>query len=319
MRLLLSFIEIIIGAAVLGWSADRFIVSSSSLAKHLKLPSLVVGIILVGFGTSFPELIVSIIASMQNKAPIAIGNVIGSNIANIGLVLGLAAIIMPIKVNSRLIRREFPILIIVSVLIGVLLWNDYLGRWEGAVLLVMLAMHLYWIVTSAPKKDDAIVAELEHESTKTMSLKPAIIWWFVGLVLIFLSSELLIHAAVHIAEHFGISELVIGLTIVTIGTSLPELAATIMSAIRKEYDIAIGHIVGSNIFNSLAVLAMPALIAPGSVSASLMHRDYPIMMAYTVILWLAMFCFSRQAKVGRLLGLVFLAGYLLYLASLILL
>lgn len=309
-------IQIVLGVALLAFGADRFIAASAGLARNFKLPTLLVGILLVGFGTSFPELVVSAIASFHGKAQLAIGNVIGSNIANIGLVLGLAALIMPIKVHSRLIKREFPLLIIISIFAGILLFNGYLSRLDGVILLVLLALHIYWVSISIPKSEDTVVHEIEEKKPAKMKTSIAIIWWVVGLGLLFVSSELLVNGAVAAAKLMGISDLIIGLTVVTIGTSLPELAATITSALKKEHDIAIGHVVGSNIFNILAVLAMPALIDPGSFSFSVMRRDYPVMMAYTVVLWLVTFCLPRKGRLGRIVGGIFLLGYISYLVYL---
>jgi len=312
-----SIIEIIIGAILLGFGADRFIVASASLADHFKLPRLITGIILVGFGTSFPELIVSATAAFHGKPEIAIGNVIGSNIANIGLVLGLAALLVPIKVHSRLIKREFPVLLLVSVIVGILFWQFHLSRMDGIILLFFLAAQLYWTAKAKPGADDSIIDELNQEMKPQMAKLKATIWWFVGLIILFVSSEMLVDGAVDIAKLLGISDLIIGLTIVTIGTSLPELAATISSVIKKEHDIAIGHIVGSNIFNSLAVLAMPALISPTTFPKAVLTRDYPVMMAFTLGLWLATFCFKKKAVVGRGLGLVLVLAYVGYLLVLI--
>lgn len=311
-------IQLILGAGLLAFGADRFIVASSALARNFNVPKLLVGILLVGFGTSFPELIVSAIASFHGKAQMAIGNVIGSNIANIGLVLGLAVLIAPIKVHSRLIKREFPLLIIISILAGILLWNEYLSRLDGVVLLVILVIHIYWVSVSIPKDKDPIVEEIEREAPAEVKTRVAIIWWFIGLVLLLVGSELFVKGAVGAAKLMGVSDLVIGLTIVTIGTSLPELAATILSVLKNEHDIAIGHIVGSNIFNLLAVLAMPALIDPGAFPAVVMRRDYPIMMIYTLALWLITFCFSRKGQIGRVVGGIFLLGYVGYLVYLFL-
>lgn len=316
--MIFNLIEILVGAILLGYGADRFIVASASLADHFKLPRLMTGVILVGFGTSFPELIVSAFASLHGKANIAIGNVIGSNIANIGLVLGLAALLVPIQVNSRLIKREFPVLIFVSLIVGVLFWQYHLSRIDGIILLLVLIVNLYWTLKTAPSKSDPIVKEIKKELPPVMSKGKSSVWWFVGLLLLLISSELLVNGAIAVAKHFGISDLVIGLTIVTIGTSLPELAATITSAYKKEYDIAIGHVVGSNIFNSLAVLAMPALISPGVFSEAVLKRDYPVMMGFTLVLWLTTFCFNKKAQVGRGIGLILLLGYVAYLLMLVL-
>lgn len=310
--------QVIIGVLLLAFAGNQFINASASLARHFKLSPLMIGIVLVGFGTSFPELIVSAVAAVRGSAPIAIGNVIGSNIANIGLVLAIATLLLPIKVDSRLIKREFPILILVSLFLGVLLWNRYLSTMEGVLLLIVLSLHLTWISYHLPKQQkDPLVKEAAHEMPKLMSLQKSVIWWIVGLLLLFLGSELLVSGAVKVAQLMGVSDLVIGLTIVTIGTSLPEFVATIVSVFKKEHDIAIGHIVGSNIFNSLAVLAMPALIAPGLFPASVAVRDYPVMLGFTIGLWLFTFLVPPKRQLGRLFGCIFLSAYILYFVLLL--
>ncbi len=316
MQVTIYILEIIIGAAFLAWGADRFIYASVSLAKHLKLSTLVIGVVLVGFGTSFPELIVSIFASLHGSSEIAIGNVVGSNIANIGLVLGLAALITPITVNSRLIKREMPVLIAISLVLGLIFWGFHLSRLEGMLLILLLALHLYWMLIRKPSKNDSVFEQFEKEVKTHLNKKPAIIWWFVGLIILLISSEIFVTGAVGIARWFKISELIIGLTIVTIGTSLPELAATITSVLRKEHDVAFGHVIGSNIFNSLAVLAMPALISPGPISPAIIHRDYPVMLAYTCLLWVALYCFKKKKVIGRIFGGILLLGYISYLITL---
>lgn len=309
-------IELIAGAALLAYGAERFIMSSAVLARNFKLPSLLIGILLVGFGTSSPELVVSAIAAAHGKAAIAIGNVLGSNIANIGLVLGLTALIIPINIHSRLIKREIPILIMITLIVGILLWNGYLSRWDGVVLLVLLTLQITWVSLSMAKDKDPIAEEIAREEPKPMSTVRAVSWWFVGLGLLLAGSELLVNGAIKTAQLLGISDLVIGLTIVTIGTSLPELAATIVSALKKEHDIAIGHVVGSNIFNILAVLAMPALIDPGGFPSSVILRDYPTMLLFTIVMWLATFCLPGKAKLGRIVGGIFLSSYVVYLVYL---
>lgn len=315
MNIAIFLVEIIIGAIVLAWSADRFIAASVTLAKHFKLSPLVIGVVLVGFGTSFPELIVSFFAAIHDSGDIAIGNVVGSNIANIGLVLGISALIAPIHVHSQLIKRELPALIAVSIIMGFIFWAGYLYFWEGFLLLAILALHLYWMLSRKPDQKDPIMPQIKQETQKTMSFKAGIIWWFIGLILLLGSSELFIVGAVGLAKLFHISELIIGITVVTLGTSLPELAATIASVLKNEHDIAIGHIVGSNIFNSLAVLAMPALFNPGKLSRWLMCRDYPVMLGYTIILWLVL-SLSPKKIIGRWLAGVLMLGYVTYLATL---
>lgn len=312
-----SILKVVVGAGLLAWGADRFVCASSAVATRFNVSRLLVGVLLVGFGTSFPELVVSIIAATHHKTQMAIGNVVGSNIANIGLVLGLAVLIAPIQVNARLIKREFPVLIIVSLLAGFLMWNGYLSRWDGAILLLALLAQLVWMLYSMSSGEACVADELAQGQAHDMTLGKTLFWWLAGLVFLLLGSEFLVDGAVEIAECFGVSELVIGLTIVTLGTSLPELAATIVSACRHEHDIALGHIVGSNMFNLLAVLAMPALIAPGLLSSEIVSRDYPIMLCFTVLLWLFMLCLSRKAHLGRLTGAVFLLAYVFYIGCLV--
>lgn len=317
MRVILKIIvELIVGAGLLAFGAERFITASAALARHLKIPSLVIGIILVGFGTSFPELIVSAIAAFHGKTQISIGNVVGSNIANIGLILGVVALIIPIEVHSRLVKWELPALIIISFVIGAFLWNGYLSRPEGIILILLLILHLYWMSITSLKKKVRSVARITPRKITDVCEK-SVIWWFLGLALLFISSELLVDGAVGAAQLLGISDLVIGLTIVTVCTSLPEFAATLMGVLKKEHDIAIGHIIGSNIFNSLAVLAMPALIAPGRFPSSVMRRDYPAMMIFTIGLWLFTILTSRRGGgIGRVFGIIFLLGYISYVVLL---
>ncbi len=313
MIILKIIVRLLLGSTLLWFGGSRFISSSVSLARHFKIPDTLAGVLLVGFGTSFPELLVAAIASAHQKTQIAIGNVIGSNIANVTLVLGLAALITPLAVSPRLVKREFPILIIISLIIGIFLWNDYLSRWEGGILLLLLALHVCWIVISLPNKDVAFNHDLDQDSKKSMSIHKSLIWWFLGLVLLFISSELLVNASVSVARLLGISDLVIGLTIMTIGTSLPEFAATIISAVKRHHDIAVGHIVGSNIFNCLAVLAMPALIAPGKFSRQVIFRDYPYMVGVTVLLWIFSLLTMRRGTLGRAFGCLFLVIYGIYI------
>jgi cation:H+ antiporter len=315
MPITLYFFGLVIGAVFLALSADRFITASVAVAKYFNIPRIVIGIVLVGFGTSFPELIVSMFASLHGNGEIAVGNVVGSNIANIGLVLGLVALIIPIQVSSRLIKQELPILIFISIILGFIFWPSTLYRWEGVVLLLLLSFHLWWAFMKG-SKEDAIMPQIEEEMKTGLSIKAATMWWFVGLIILFVSSEIFIQSAVAIARWFHIDELIIGLTVVTIGTSLPELAATIVSALKKEYDIAAGHIVGSNIFNSLAVLAMPALINPGKISEMVIKRDYPVMLGFTLVLWLVLVLTPKEKQIGRIFGGVLLLGYVAYLCLL---
>ncbi len=308
-------LEFLIGCGLLAWGADRFITASASIAKHFGMPSLLVGMLLVGFGTSFPELIVSTIAAIKGSPGIAIGNAIGSNIANIGLCVGVTALIAPIAIHSKLLKREFPILIVVTLVVGLLFWNNVLSRMDGLILIALLIAHLFWMIRVARSKrviHDAMTEEYKKEIKPTMSLKKTWVWWLVGLVFLFIASELLVSSATTIAHWLKISDFVIGLTIVAIGTSLPELAATVVSAMRGEHDIAIGNVVGSNIFNLLAVLVMPALITPGPLPPHLLTRDFPIMLAFTVALWLFSIFPLHKQNVGRVEAFILLLGFVGY-------
>ena len=310
-------LEFLVGVGLLTWGADRFITASASIARHLNVPSIVIGMVLVGFGTSFPELVVSALASWHGNSGLAIGNALGSNIANIGLVVGITALIVPIRVQSSILRREFPILLFVSVLVGVLIFNGYLGRLDGLILLVALVIHLVWMIFIVPRrhraKKDILVREYEKEIPPEMKLKHAVLWFLVGLILLFVASELVVNSATMGAKLLHISDLVIGLTVVAIGTSLPDLAATIMSAVRHEHDIAIGNVVGSNIFNLLAVLMMPAWFAPGKLPETVLTRDYPIVLGFTLVFWLFALVPFKKAKIGRLEAFILLLGFVGYL------
>ena len=317
----LVIVQFVGGCGLLAFAADRFIVSSAIIARRLNMPTLLVGMLLVGFGTSFPEIVVSAIAAWHHTPQLAIGNAIGSNIINTSLVLGTAALIAPLVVHSRLLKREFPIMLAASVLVFILLANHTLSRLDGVILLIALFAHLFWMIYSASRaqgQGDAIEAEFQEDLPKNgMRTWVAVVWWFTGLALLFVSSELLVSGAVAIAKWLQVSDLIIGLTIVAVGTSLPELAATVMSALRNEHDIALGNVIGSNIFNLLAVLAMPALIFPSKISASLTWRDYPVMVGFMLLMWVLAFFPRQSPKLGRLGGLILVLGFFVYLTWLV--
>ncbi len=318
---LVPIIEFIVGCAILVWSADRFISASASIAKRFGMPAFLAGMLFVGFGTSFPEMVVSAMASIGNTPNLAIGNVLGSNVMNIGLVIGLTALITPLKVHSDLLKHEFPILIIITLIVGAMFWVGTLTRVDGCILLAILVLYLYWMFYLLPKseaKDDILVQEFSEEPhVKGMPFRAAVIWWIICLILIFISSELMVTAAVTIAKILHVSDLLIGLTIVAIGTSLPELAASIISALRNEPDIAVGNIVGSNVFNLLAVLAMPALIMPGKLPAQAFSRDYLLMLGFTLALWIFSYCPPHKKQIGRVAGVLLLLGFFGYMGLLI--
>ncbi|MDF1654171.1 MAG: calcium/sodium antiporter [Coxiellaceae bacterium] len=317
MSISVSVVYIIVGCILLGIGANRFVISSVKISTVIGMSPLVAGVVLVGFGGSFPEIIVSIIASLKGQTQLAVGNAIGSNIVNVGLVLGFSAMLMPLHVHRHCFRRDYPLLLVTMIVSALLVMNDYLSRLDGVILLVLLLIYLvYMIVFVAKRHPEDIEVEGEAGTEEKPSIGWNIFWWLVGLGLLFVSSELLVTGASSIASHFGISELTIGLTVVAVGTSLPEFATTAYSALKKHHEIAMGNVLGSNIFNLLAVMAMPALIAPGKLSTQLLTRDFPVMVGIMLLSWLLAWLPPRKRLLGRLDGLVLFAVYILYLVGL---
>ena len=310
--LLESLAAIIVGFVLLVWGADRFVLGASGIARNLGVSPLIIGLTIVGFGTSAPEMLVSGVAAYNGNAGLGIGNALGSNIANIGLVIGVTALITPLLVQSNVIRREFPVLFVVMVLVLFLIWDGELGRIDGTVLLccmTFLILLMVKVARSSQAKGDPLEAEFEMEVPDTLPTGKSVMWFVVGLLVLLVSSKVLVWGAVNVAQMMGVSDLVIGLTIVAIGTSLPELAASVAGALKQEHDIAIGNIIGSNMFNLLAVLAMPGLIAPGMVADEVYSRDYPLMFALTVMLLIMAYGFKGPGKITRFEGGVLLSTY----------
>ncbi len=313
--MLLALLAILGGFIVLIWSADRFVAGASSLASNLGVPPLIVGLTIVGIGTSAPEMLISGLAAGQGNAGLGIGNAVGSNIANMGLILGITALYRALDVGSRTLRREMPLMIGVTLIAYLLVADHHLGHWDGGILLFGMVVFLAWLVYTAEHTgaDDPLRAELQNEITSTtMGPATAALWFLVGLVLLIASSKLLVWGAVAIAEMFGVSDLVIGLTIVAIGTSLPELATCLTAAKKGEADIAIGNIIGSNLFNLLAVLALPGLIAPGAVLPEVLNRDFPILTVITLIFALTAYGLHKHGRITRWEGGLLLLGYVGY-------
>lgn len=284
----LPIIAIIGGLAALTWSADRFVVGASGLARGLGVSPLLIGLTIVAFGTSAPEIFVAVLAALQGNPGLAIGNAIGSNIANIGLVLGASALVAPLLVRSAILRREFPVLLLVTLLGFVLILDGTLGRIDGALLLAGMVALIAWLLIGAKRgqiEPDRLGVDMEEAVPTPSSLSRSLGLLVVGLLLLLLSSQALVWGAVEIAGALGISDLVIGLTIVAIGTSLPELATSITAAWKGENELAIGNILGSNLFNLLAVLAIPGVIAPGALENAVLIRDYPAMVVLTLLLF----------------------------------
>jgi cation:H+ antiporter len=276
---LFNVAAIVAGFVLLIWGAERFINGAAAIARHLGVSPLLIGLTIVGLGTSAPEILVSFMAAWQGNAGMAIGNAIGSNIANIGLILGVTALVVPLSVKSRILRREYPIMLGVTLLAALLMLDGHLGIADGLILLSGLLLVRFARQDRADT--DALANEFDQEITEGMSLTRSAGLFTIGLLALLLGSRALVWGAVNIATALGVSDLVIGLTIVAIGTSLPELAASIAGAMKNEADLAIGNVLGSNLYNLLAVLSLPGLIAPGAIDSDVVQRDLPIMLLLT--------------------------------------
>ena len=280
-------LAIIAGFALLVWSADKFVEGAAATAKHLGMPTLLIGMLIVGFGTSAPEMVVSAIAAYEGNPSLALGNALGSNIVNIALILGVTAMIAPIAVHSKIVKKEIPLLVLIVLASGYALLDYRLVLTEGILLLVGFFVLIGWSVFAAIKgKGDVLEDDMQAElKAQAMSLKEGIVWLISGLVLLILSSRVLVWGAVGTAHEFGVSDLIIGLTIVALGTSLPELAASAIAARKGEHDIAIGNVVGSNMFNILAVVGIATIISPMDTMASeVLQRDWAVMFVLTLAL-----------------------------------
>lgn len=313
--MLLSLAAVAVGLAILVWSADRFILGSAGLARAAGISPLVVGMVIVGFGTSAPELAVSTLAAIQGSSGIAIGNVVGSNICNIALILGICAVIKSLDVQSGILRRELPMVVAASLLLLVLLLDGSLDRIDGAILATGFIAFVIWSIRTAKRgAGDPLLREAVDELPPAIATGPAVMWIVIGLVSLIAASQLLVWGAVNLAKAAGVSDLVIGLTIVAVGTSLPELAASVTGTIKGEHDIAIGNILGSNLFNILCILVAPALIAPGVLpDPLLLWRDIPVMIGVALLLWAAAAGLrGRPLKVERVDGVILLAVYVAY-------
>jgi cation:H+ antiporter len=311
----MELLAIVAGFALLTWSADRFVAGASALAYNLNISPLIIGLTIVSLGTSAPEILVSAVASLQGNGGLAIGNALGSNITNIGLVMGVTALIVPLSIHSRIVQRELPLLIGVMVLALLLLLDGTLGRLDGVILLSGMVLMLLWMTRVGIREKsshDPMIDEFTDEVPTDMSMRTAGLWTAAGALLLLASSKILVWGAVSIAHNMGVSDLVIGLTIVALGTSLPELAACIMSALKNEPDIAIGNVVGSNIFNLLAVLALPGLINPIAVSNEVLTRDYPVMMCLTLAFLVMAYGFRGPGRISRIEGALLVLAFVGY-------
>ncbi|HDS15353.1 MAG TPA: calcium/sodium antiporter [Proteobacteria bacterium] len=320
--MLAAFLAVVLGLGLLVWSADHFIEGSAATARHFGMPPLLIGMVIIGFGTSAPEMVVSALAAFQGNPGLAVGNAYGSNISNIALILGLTALINPITIHSQVLRREIPLLLAVTALAAWQFGDDQLTRGEALVLLGVFGALMVWTIHQGLKsKTDP----LSHEIIKTLEnkavpLEQSVSRLLVGLVLLIVSSRLLVWGAVAIAQAFGVSDLVIGLTIVAVGTSLPELASSMIATRKGEHDLALGNILGSNLFNTLAVVGIAGAIQPLRVAPEVLYRDIPFIAGLTVSLLILSYRFRqsrRGNRINRFAGASLLTAYLAYTAYLI--
>ncbi|MGC6407123.1 calcium/sodium antiporter [Bisgaard Taxon 45] len=312
-------LAIVVGLIILVWSADRFVDGAAALARYLGMSPLLIGILIIGFGTSMPEMVVSALSALNGSPGIALGNAYGSNITNIALILGLTALIKPLTVHGSVIKKELPILLIVTLLSAYFLFDMRIARLEAIVLLALFIGYVVWTIWSSKKQRVTIQANYEEDNSEQhLSFKSALFWLIIGLALLMLSSQLLIWGAVKIAHYLGVSDLVIGLTVVAIGTSLPEVAASIAAARKGEVDLAVGNIIGSNLYNTLAVVGLAGVIMPIQAESAVLSRDMLVMLSLTFVLFILGFiAYKKRGQIGRLSGFLFLSSYVGYTAFLI--
>jgi cation:H+ antiporter len=311
--MLLEYLGVLGGLILLIFGADRFVIGAANIARNMGVSPLIIGVSIVGIATSAPEILVSSAAAIDGKTEIAIGNAIGSNIANIGMVLGLTALLKPIMISSKTLRQEYLLMFLSAIIAFSVLFNLDLSRIDSLILITVLAFFIWWIIQMAKQSlyTDPIVGEFEQELAIVTSLPRSLTLTLIGLLLLLGGAELLINSSVAIANYFGLSDLVIGLTIIAIGTSLPELATCIMSVIKNEADIAVGNVLGSNMFNMLAVIGIPGLIQPTQYEEVVLYRDLPVMLGLTVLIGLMAFL-QKRGRFARIEGIVLLLCFLSY-------
>ncbi|MCN4144776.1 MAG: calcium/sodium antiporter [Thiohalomonas sp.] len=320
--MLLNGVAILTGFLLLIWSADRFVIGASGIALNFGISPLIIGLTIVGFATSAPEMIVSGVATYEGTPNLAVGNALGSNITNIALVLGITALVTPLMVHSKILKREYPIMFMIMLIAWALLWDGELARIDGIILLSGMFALLAFITLIGIKENkqagssDPLKEEFCEEIPRDMSTPMAFLWLLIGLLLLLISSRLLIWGAVNIAHAFHISDLIIGLTIVAVGTSLPELAASVTSALKGEHEIAIGNIIGSNMFNLLGVLGIPSIMTGAILDPSVLSRDYPVMISLSVLLFIFTYGFKGEGRLNRFEGGILLICYIAYMVVL---
>ena len=312
--MLMAVIQLVAGFLLLVWGADRLVAGASAFARNMGVSPLVIGLTIIGFGTSAPELVVSAVATLKGNAGLAVGNAIGSNIANMGLVLGITALIYPLRLESNALKREYPMLLLVMLVCFWMALNGNYSHLEGWILIAALFAVIVWIIRIGLYRplSDPLAEEFDAEIPKNVPTRTAVFWLLVGLVVLPVSSTFLVDGAVTMARHLGVTDTVIGLTVVALGTSLPELATAITAALHREDDLAIGNIIGSNIFNLLGVLGIAAVIHPVEIESIILARDFPVMFLITGALYLMASKFSGPGRIGRRSGSALLLMFVSY-------
>lgn len=311
-----DLVAIVAGLTLLVWGADRFVHGASAGARNLGIAPVLIGLTIVAFATSAPEILVSVNAALRGEPGLAFGNAIGSNIVNIGLVLGITAVVRPIPLESATLRREMPALLAVSLLTVSLFLDTRLSRPDGIVMLTGLIIVMIWLARLGIRSSatDPIKMDYEAEIPDNVSMKAAIMWLVVGLGALLIGAEWLVNGSIGIAQSLGVSEIVIGITIVALGTSLPELAVSLMSVLKGEYGLAIGNIIGSNIFNLLAVIGVAATIQPAAVAPTVLSLHIFVMVAFTLVLFAMTYDYDGKAMLSRLEGVALLVAYISYIS-----
>lgn len=312
--MLIPLLQLIAGFVLLIWGADRLVNGASALARNAGISPLVIGLTIVGFGTSAPELVTSAVASLQGNPALAVGNALGSNIANVGLILGATALLYPVQVQSGVLRREAPVLLLIMVITTTLMLDLRLDILDGIILSLALGVMTIWMVRLGMKSGqrDQLASDLADEVPQDMSTSRAALWTLVGLVVLPLSSKILVDGAVTLALHLGVPEVIVGLTVIAFGTSLPELAAAATSALKKEDDLAVGNILGSNMFNLLGVLGIAAVVHPLDIARELLFRDTAMMFFITLLFLGLYFWPGARGRIGRAGGIILLVSFLTY-------
>ncbi|SMF16881.1 calcium/sodium antiporter [Pseudobacteriovorax antillogorgiicola] len=312
-------IALLLGLVVLIFSADKFVLGAANVARHYKMSPLLIGMLIIGFGTSAPEILISFMSALDGKPALALGNAYGSNIANIALILGVTALISPIAVHSSIVRKEIPILLGITALSIALIIDFKLSRVDGIILLAAFIVLMIWTVkTSKSSPQDELGQEVNQDlGDSPLPLGKALLFLLGGLIFLLISSRMMVYGAVGIAQIWGLDELVIGLTVVAIGTSLPELASSVTAALKGEPDLALGNVLGSNLFNTLAVVGISASIAEIDISTVVLYRDVSVMVGLSLALFVFAFGFRGQGRINRIEGTLFLSCFVAYTAYLV--